>query len=172
MPYVDAETGYKIREINFNNRLEVELYIKASNAVQEEIERCGGKACKYPLLFAAFSVGQAMRYQHLRRPKTKFYVILDKEDNPAAMGECFSALKDSPFKGKELYPIFHLFQFTSPFTRKLAEAYKAFSRMLKRLGHSQIYCHIPQSHEMLSWLPVKKKIGGFLTLWDLLELDT
>lgn len=171
MPYEDTETGYKIREINFNDRLEVELYIKASNVVQTEIVRRGGKACRYPLLLAAFSVGQAMRFQHLKRPKTRFYIILDNEDNPVAIGECFPALEDSPFKGKELYPIFHLFQLKTPFTKELAEAYKAFSRMLKQQGHSQIYCHIPQNHTMLNWLPVKKKIGRFLTLWDLLELN-
>jgi hypothetical protein len=171
MLYVDTETEYKIREINFNDRREVELYVKASNAVQEEIVRCGGKACRYPLLLAAFSVGQAMRFQHLKRPKTRFYIIFDKEDNPVAIGECFSAVKDSPFKGKELYPIFHLFQFKNPFTKELVEAYKAFSRMLKQQGYTEIYCHIPQNHKLLNWLPVKKKIGKFLTLWDLLELN-
>jgi hypothetical protein len=171
MPYEDAETRYKIREINFNDRHEVELYIKASEAVQEEILRCGGKACRYPLLLAAFSVGQAMRYQHLKRPRTKFYLILDKENNPVAMGECFPAIEDSPYVGKEIYPIFHLFQFKAPFTKELVEAYKAFARMLKQQGHSHIYCHIPLNHELIKRLPAKKKIGRFLTLWDLLELN-
>jgi len=158
--FVDAETGYKIREIDFNDRQQVDLYVTASDAIQQEITRGGGRF-PFPMLLTAFSVGQAMRYQHLKRPKTAFYIVLDKQENPVAVGDCYPAVMDSPFEGKECYPIFHLFQLASPFTKELAEMYKAFARMLKQQGHSQIFCHIPVNHRMAAWLPIKRTIGEF-----------
>lgn len=160
--YRDAETGYEIRKIDFNKREEVELYIQASDAVHKEILRGRGKITTPPLEWAnAFCIGHAMRYDHLKRPNSDFWLILDK-GNPIAISVSFAAVTDSPFgRDHPMYPIFVVCQFEAPFTDEIVEIYEAVARMFRAEGCDQVWCHTPVNHRISKKLPILRRIGRF-----------
>jgi hypothetical protein len=164
--YADLETGLTLRTVNFNDRRDVELYIKAEEDFAETI----------PVLFVprnlvvAFGIGQAMRYDHLKRYKTRFLFVYDGH-TPIGIVNVFPVVQDSPTK-EEIYPVFHVEPFRTIKVDKVADAYHAVARMLEKEGNNRVFCHVPYGAKALKdKIRKKREFGDWKKAVEILEVD-
>jgi len=163
--YVDPETGLTFTRVDFSNREDVELYTKA----EEDFADTVPDPFVPRNLVVAFGIGQAMRYDHLQRYRTRFLFAFDR-DLPIGIVNIFRVIQDSPTK-QEIYPVFHVEPFTSVAVAKVADAYHAVARMLNKEGNERVFCHIPYGHAVLkAKLRKKQEFGDFEKAVEILEL--
>jgi len=163
--YADPETDLTFTRVDFSNREDVELYIKA----EEDFADTVPDPFVPKNLVVAFGIGQAMRYDHLQRYKTRFFFAFDG-DLPIGVVNIFSVIQDSPTK-QEIYPVFHVEPFTNVAVGKVADAYHAVARMLNKEGNERVFCHIPFGHAVLkAKLRKKQEFGDFEKAVEILEL--
>jgi hypothetical protein len=164
--YTDPETSLTLRYVDFNDREDVELYIKA----EEDFAEVAPVPFIPKSLVAAFGIAQAMRYDHLKRYKTRFLFVCDGQ---ALLGvvNVFPVIEDSPSK-EEIYPVFHIEPFKEIGAEKVAEAYHAVARMLRREGNKRVFCHIPYGDKILKGkIRRKQEFGDFMKTIEILEVD-
>jgi hypothetical protein len=163
--YTDSETGLTFRSVDFNDREDVRLYIKA----EEDFAETAPDPFVPKNLVVAFGIGQAMRYDHLERYKTRFLFVLEG-DTPIGVVNVFPVIQDSPTK-QEIYPVFHIEPFRSVTVEKVADVYHAMARMLKREGNKRVFCHIPYGHKVLKGkIRRKQELEDFHKNVEILEM--
>lgn len=55
---------------------------------------------------------------------------------------------------------------------KVADAYQAVARMLKREGNNRVFCHVPYGHVVLkNKICRKRELGDFKKAVEILEVD-
>jgi hypothetical protein len=164
--YTDPETGLTLRSVDFNDREDVDLYIKA----EEDFAEITSIPFVPKNLVVAFGIGQAMRYDHLRRYKTRFLFIYDRH-TPLGVVNIFPVIEDSPTK-EEIYPVFQVETFRTVEVGKVADAYHAVARMLRKEGNGRVFCHVPYGHRALKGrIRKKRELGDFRKAVEILEVD-
>jgi hypothetical protein len=164
--YTDPETSLTLRYVDFNDREDVELYIKA----EQDFAEVAPVPFIPKSLVAAFGIAQAMRYDHLKRYKTRFLFVYDG-NTPIGIVNIFPVIQDSPTK-EEIYPVFHVEPFRTVKVGRVADGYHAVARMLKKEGNNRVFCHIPYGHKLLKGkIRRKQEFGDFMKAVEILEVD-
>jgi hypothetical protein len=164
--YTDPETGLTLRSVDFDDREDIELYIKA----EEDFAEVTPIPFVPKNLVVAFGIGQAMRYDHLKRYKTRFLFVYNGHTQIGVVN-IFPVMRDSPTKG-EIYPVFHVEPFRTVEVGRVADAYHAVARMLRKEGNRRVFCHIPYGHKALKGrIRKKRELGDFKKAVEILEVD-
>jgi hypothetical protein len=164
--YKDPETGLTLRSVDFNDRHDVELYIRA----EEDFAEITPVPFVPKNLVVAFGIGQAMRYDHLKRYKTRFLFVYDGQ-TPIGIVNIFPVVQDSPTT-EEIYPVFHVEPFRTVEVGRVADAYHAVARMLKKEENKKVFCHVPYGHKVLkAKIRKKRELGDFQKAVEILEVN-
>lgn len=158
--YEDCETGYKIREIDFDKREEIEIYVKLADIYHRE-GRKHGAYIKFPMEWATcFCLGYAMKNQYTRKDRWQYWIILDKDNNAVGCAATFPIEPEFVSQLGDIYPIISVLQNKDPYDETIADVYCALARMFKDLGRNAIFYHTLFNHPMEAWLKPKRKIGS------------